>query len=236
MKHYMILTALILIANLGMAQSLTVLDNDDTDITDSTIVINAEPSEGELSLDYKVQNLTGHALTAKVDKITVQEVPNTFNTYCVPDVCVDYGTNTSPEFDVNPNATVDGFSVHYYPQGNEGITIIKYDVYNIANPSDSASFTIEYNTTTDIESFFSLNLISEPYPNPASDFTRIDYHLKSDFSADVRLYSLSGRLIDVFPIHGDSSLQIPVDALDAGIYFLRFKQGIHSKVSKLIVQ
>lgn len=105
----------------------------------------------------------------------------------------------------------------------------KYDVYvttvdrggNESVPSETLSFTIE---TVGLEDA----LITNIYPNPASDIVYID----SENTTDITIYNLSGQLIK--EIKECSSFS--VKGMKTGVYFMIVKVEKKAMVKKLIVE
>lgn len=79
---------------------------------------------------------------------------------------------------------------------------------------------------------------SNPFPNPASSFVKINYQFPSvSDKGKVMIIDLTGRIIMTRPIGGDNrTLKINVNSLYRGLYFYTiYYKGRLIKSSKLIV-
>jgi hypothetical protein len=63
------------------------------------------------------------------------------------------------------------------------------------------------------------------YPNPAEDQTRIRYYLREDAEVNIRVYDLSGMLVDEFSGPGegqtDNEQLLDCSSLASGVYLCR---------------
>lgn len=100
-------------------------------------------------------------------------------------------------------------------------------------------FTTEADTDTNVFSpEDNIHVLSDPMPNPANDFTTINYQLPAGTQhAFLELYSISGALLARLPLDPTaSSLTLNTSELQNGIYFYALESaGRIVKTNKLIV-
>jgi hypothetical protein len=77
------------------------------------------------------------------------------------------------------------------------------------------------------------------YPNPATDFIRIEYELPTNIdNASLRLIDSNGRAVKNFQVDGHSDyLALNIDDLTKGVYFYFIEyNNIRTKSKKIVVQ
>lgn len=79
---------------------------------------------------------------------------------------------------------------------------------------------------------------SNPFPNPASSFVRINYHFPSvNDNGELKIMDLTGKMVMSYPLDGsNNTLLINVSSLTRGLYFCTiYYHGQIVKSNKLIV-
>ena len=79
---------------------------------------------------------------------------------------------------------------------------------------------------------------SNPFPNPASSFVKIDYRFPSaNDNGELRIMDLTGKTVKTYSLEGTSnSLKINISDLTRGLYFCTlYYKGQMIKSNKLIV-
>jgi hypothetical protein len=71
-------------------------------------------------------------------------------------------------------------------------------------------------------------------PNPASGVIRIDYSLPGKASASLRLYDVTGKLVQT--LTGAASRALPVTGLAKGVYLLKLESDGRTATRKLVVE
>jgi len=69
------------------------------------------------------------------------------------------------------------------------------------------------------------------YPNPASDMIHIAFQNTIEQEGNAHIFTVSGQLVNQQNIHsGTQNMNIPIDRLPSGIYFIRlqFDSGVYS--------
>ncbi|MBE0650818.1 MAG: T9SS type A sorting domain-containing protein [Bacteroidales bacterium] len=108
---------------------------------------------------------------------------------------------------------------------------------NVMEDSSETSFNIASYKDTENTNIPQIQF-SNPFPNPASSFVKINYRFPSinDFG-EVKIMDLTGKTVKTYPIEGsNNSLQINVSDLTHGLYFCTvYYKGQMIKSNKLIV-
>lgn len=160
-------------------------------------------------------------------KEMIEQLANTFNTFCWIDLCYAPEVTISPvAMPVAPGATTTetDFYSDYIPNGQAGVTLVRYTLFNRDYPADSLSVVFKFNTGN-VGVFnlpqFSNRWISKPYPNPASSIVSFDLDLPSHISgARIILRNLLGAEVMQFAISNTTGrITLPVEQLTEGFYF-----------------
>lgn len=114
---------------------------------------------------------------------------------------------------------------HYLPMENSGTTIIKYTLTSEkngkANVEDELIIKYTVNTTTSVINKISAVTLSNPYPNPAHNATRVKYSFNQPLDANLVVTNIIGSQVYVKPIYDKKGeAVIEVGDLPAGLYFI----------------
>ena len=144
-------------------------------------------------------------------------------TMCNPNGC--YGTGTpSNTFIIGASSNVNvSFQINAGSNLGTGTATVRFE--DAANSSDYTEFNItgiatgEGTTTAIIEaSNFGNSALSQNYPNPFSNYTRVDYQLNSD-NGLLTITDLTGKTVKEYRLNGQSGQITISDNLSAGTYF-----------------
>ncbi len=233
---------LILLTNIAASQSLRILneEDDNADVSDSTLSYtgSVEQQYGTIEAHFTVLNDGGQSIDVKVKKYYVNIVSGTGNDFCWNGTCLSSSTMLSPvAVTLAPGASADDFDTHYHCMGNEGTSTIRYTAFDINNPSDSVSLTINYTAEpTGIEDKSSNVVVSDLYPNPSHQYTAVDYDLPAGSELKVIIYDIIGKKIKGFTCFNKGSLTIDLAELQQGTYICRYLvDGAITDTQKLII-
>jgi PKD repeat protein len=101
---------------------------------------------------------------------------------------------------------------------NTAITKIEFAIHD-----NTVTGTIGYATINENSLDFSFEHI---YPNPVSNFAKIDHHLQEDYQLHVSVIDVAGKTIYTQNIESqpqEGSIVIPVSSFPSGIYFMMIK-------------
>ena len=130
------------------------------------------------------------------------------------------------------------FAGHYMPQGQAGTTTVKYTFFNENDPEDNIFFIAHFvGSPTSVNDILAKSVISDVYPNPASQIISFDYNLPVEVkSAGVKLFNLLGQEVVSQPINDFSGkLQINVSDLPEGVYFYSLTLNQQNAVTKKLI-
>jgi hypothetical protein len=117
------------------------------------------------------------------------------------------------------NSDADAHSGYYDAYGVSGIAEVKYCFYDENNPADQTCVTITYDcsSATDIienENDFSMD---EFFPNPAKEYTTINY--KSGKNSHLKIIDILGNKVKDIHLSNVGTQDIYVGDLSKGMYF-----------------
>tara|TARA_X000001036_G_scaffold355896_1_gene337798 strand:+ start:905 stop:1966 length:1062 start_codon:yes stop_codon:yes gene_type:complete len=111
-----------------------------------------------------------------------------------------------------------------------------YYAFQIESPQDCDS-----SNTSNINNIFPYQFyISIPYPNPFNPTTSLQLHIPYDRRMDIRVFDLKGNEIEIISNnslynHGKHIIQWNATNYSSGVYYIRFFDGMESKVKKVIL-
>ena len=211
-------------------------------LLDSTSVINlsAHPDSGTIVLnEIGVKNISNDPLMVVCAREIIDLVPGSLNSFC-------WGLCYPPNIDTaSVNVKIESgemtmeFQGDHDPMGYEGVSIVKYTFYELGNPDNKASFTVNYNAEDELSvNGRSAFEISNAYPNPAN--TEANFDFAYNYSDDLRLviYNLLGKVVkDIAITDKEGSLTVNTSTLKEGIYFYSLLVNNESMTThKLIIK
>ena len=117
----------------------------------------------------------------------------------------------------------EGFKAIFSAHGvdaNQTLSKVKYKFFNKDDGRDADYVTLIYNPSEVGLPQTDELYISKAYPNPASAYFNIDYHLSVFQNASIKLYQNRGSFICQYPIKNNKgSLQISIQDFPIGIYY-----------------
>jgi len=224
MKNIILLISFILLTISIFAQSFKILDESKQDITNGAVTLSDNVDSLMKGQIYIVNN-TLIATPFKVKKIETNVLSNSVNTFCFGGQCYPpYVMETPTSMMLQPGDTTEPNDYYAdYTGSAAGSSIITYVVYNANNVNDSVYVTITYNTTPAGISKVDFSKVdfSNPYPNPVSSLTRMNYNIPANFSkATLILRNLIGTSVKEFVIEDpQGKLVMDLSDLKEGIYF-----------------
>ncbi len=139
----------------------------------STVVLNAELSDNvyeEFLSHVLVKNETDRDLQVKARRANVDVVEGSTNYLCweacyPDDVTESPNAYSIPAGGMTPETV---FAGHYLPQGNAGVSTVKYTFFNESNEDEQVSFFVEYNITAPVSTSLSLHWDGQDIENGAT--------------------------------------------------------------------
>jgi len=236
MIRFFISVILFFWAQFGFAQSLLISGGD---------YFISDPMT-DISHHLDIKNNSANAITIVCQK-TVISIPNNLPSWAGPSYCFAgncySASSTLPstaailgagqEFKWSNN-DLEAFSGYYVPAEVSGTSVVEYCFYDQNNPADASCVTVTY----EISNSTSVNEIgraSDFFPNPASDYTMINYTPKQNYIFE--LVDVLGNKVKYIDLSYSGQESLYVGELSKGIYFGSF---IHNdklvSIKKLIVK
>jgi hypothetical protein len=207
--------------------SLSLSDEGGAISHDTIIELIATPDTMSMKAHILMSNISTDTIWLLVKKEVIEQLADTYNTFCWIDLCYPPDVILSPvPMPVAPGATTTetDFYTEYIPNGQAGNTFIRYTLYNRDYPADSISVVFKFNTgnvgIADLPQLSS-NWISKPYPNPASSSVSFDLDLPTvaGDAAIVIRNLLGAEVLSVAVNNRTGKMSLPVAQLSEGLYF-----------------
>lgn len=186
-----------------------------------------------------VENSSSQTLVVKVRMEEIDVVPNTLNYFCWAQ-CYEPGVLVSPSsLTLAPGERMNTFYGDYVPQGQSGVSTIKYCFFNVDNETDSVCGIVRFSAsplgvgnglTSDKAA------ISEAYPNPASSELSFSYSTGNGLGS-VEIFSLLGAKVRSIKLNQPmGKMKLNVETLPAGMYFCKLTvNGQNIQTRKFLV-
>lgn len=237
-KLFTITLAVLALTFAANAQSFQILDMEGVNITGSSSTIATTLSESS-DLYFEVKNVSGSQKEVRIRTVVIGDQCDGANhVVCSPitetnitGYCAMPWAELSATFTLNPNEISGEVHVEYSQGNNNGVSAIKYEIFDKNNESDMVSFTVTYSSLTavDLANVNSFNV----YPNPAVD----NFTIVNEFSATsyVEIYNVLGKVVRT--VKADSNtVQIDCSKWQSGYYFCRlYNDGKVEKTIKMVV-
>ncbi len=208
------------------AQGYTLKDLGGNTINTQTIDITIDVSTSLSTYEFDCTNTGSLSKNSYMERQEQTVVPGTQNYFCW-DVCYPpfVGTSTSG-VTIAATGTYTLGSVDYQPQGQLGMTTIRYVIYDYANPNDSVWFTVRWNVTPmGIQENLIGTLVSA-FPNPSSTSTQVKYEFSGASEGTLCIYNLLGEEIKSIALNSTKGTAlIDVAEMKNGIYFYSLVAG-----------
>lgn len=215
----------------------TVYDNNDTIYAVPTL-INADNT-----YFVDIENTTSQNLGIMVSRENIQLLNGASTQFCVGESCYTGDASSFPQI-INAgenyshaNYGEQAFHIFYNPNGNYGISLLKYTLFDQTNPTISSIFYIYLDNTQSIQNN-SLSATLNAYPNPATNRVTIEHNLNSNYGkSQLVIRNITGAELYSTPINGSSKTNVSLENFTAGIYFYSIEnQGKSIATKKLIIK
>ena len=250
MKKLLPIFIAIFIANSIKAQLRIIDPSSSTDVL-SSYTVQITPGSPTHSFDFEIHNSYPVSKTVKIKRYLLQYTSGHDIYYCFGANCFNANTNTVfiPTQNVTlasgamlPNgAGTYGLKTDFDDNNVIGNSIVRYTLYDINNPIDSVSFTINYDVSAvGIKLHETIKFaMNQCIPNPAKEFTIIPYEIKNyDGNAKLILNDILGNKVREIKLEEASgNLKIDLTGLNEGIYFYTLQIKQKNMISrKLIIE
>ncbi|MDT3740199.1 MAG: T9SS type A sorting domain-containing protein [Candidatus Kapabacteria bacterium] len=213
LKHTLLaLTLLLSAANLSFAQTFSNSPNDTINVIGMM--------EDMATLNIQQLNISSNTITLKWEKVS-ENIPSAWEaSVCDNKICyaslIDSGT-------MNPVNPADSglLLLHITTHVNYGTAIVRYAVWDIANPAfrDTLTYILSVNNFSTVSEINNLNALSI-YPNPAFDNINIQTNLQTAFIFSI--IDITGNEIRK-GFSEVNSISLSTEELSSGVYFIQIK-------------
>lgn len=185
-----------------------------------TVYIDDQQFEGVVHLE--IENVSSNALDVHCARNVTEDIDGGQNYFCWTQ-CYLPGADLSPTPSTIPaNSSVDLFSAHVKPQGNQGVFRATYTFFDANNPTDKVDVMVNvYSTPVGIVAHNFENEISLISPNPANEYTIVTYSANQDKNSKLVIYNMLGAKIEeVELLEENGVVKVDTYKMKAGVYFV----------------
>ena len=131
-------------------------------------------------------------------------------------------------------------SFYYDENVAEGYSEIKYELFDVNNPSDNLTFTFKFNPLlSSVKNNTSLiSSISEVYPNPSANKASVLVNATSNNNATVSITNALGSIVSVKTVElsiGKNTISLDSENLNSGIYFATIISNNNKIIKKFTI-
>lgn len=171
-----------------------------------------------------IKNITNDTLHVKVRRYPISVVQGSSNYFCW-DVCyTSYTSESVHSVTMVPDSVYTNFYADFLPNGNVGLSSIKYCFFDEDVLTDSICVIAYFNASaTGIESAIlpEGNYITDVFPNPSNGISQLIYSVKKDAgSSKLEMHNILGSLVKVIDLkEKNGTVKLPLEEVGSGIYF-----------------
>lgn len=180
-----------------------------------------------LTTNILISNAGGSNANVKVLRIVLDTVAGTTNNFCFGPACYPPSVSLSPVATaISPGGSDSSFTTDYNPNGNAGITKLRFLFFNTNNANDTASIIITYDarTLTAVSPLALKTVFGSPYPNPTTGPATVSHRsFGPGEQASVGLYDILGNHLSettIEPFTVETAL--PTSNLRQGAYICKY--------------
>jgi hypothetical protein len=181
-----------------------------------------------MDVNLSVKNISTGTVNVKAKEIPSSLVSGAKVSLCFAGSCYAEVATTfiSPSSaSIAPNVVNSTFTGEYHPLDHLGASTVIFEFFNTGNTSDSAWVVVNFNASpTAIKEIAPLNAeISNPYPNPAANFTSFNYSTPN-YTGNTRIVitNILGSVVKEMNIENEGKITINTSDLNDGIYMYSF--------------
>jgi hypothetical protein len=227
-KKHLFVISLCLMASGVCGQSVTAINPPTT--------IYGGYNDTELEAAFDVQNTSANSVLVMARKEVVSQVAGTDDDFCWGGCYTGVVDSSDIGFLLEPFDITSAFQAHYFPQGNSGITTMKYCFYVDGTPGDEICVTINFDASSPngIGELDGVEL-GQAYPNPAQSWMQIPYNIRHK-NATMKILDATGREVKEFSLRsGQNIMLLNVEDLTEGIYFYTLETPSKERTVKKFV-
>ena len=227
MKQFFSITISMLIFYSAYSQSLLVTGSNFVATTDACLQTHSS---------LTVKNISSDTLNVLCQKVIIDTSVGTANFFCWGSNC--YGATTYISSSSNSLLPGEGdnidFGGYYDAYCDPASAVIEYCFYPESDPTDRACITITYNESSTSISQLKSVIVSDFYPNPASEMV---YFTFNGNAATLKLIDILGNNVKEILLSQEGIQKLDLSDMNKGIYFGNLiVNGEVVSIKKLIVK
>lgn len=217
-------------------------------LIDPPSVITAKTDQTEAANYINVKNESFLSTTIQVKRTIDEAAPNHEVIFCFGGQCYGEEQDVSDPYTMKPGETTNQ-TYAFNPKlegiyGAPGTTKVTYTFYSTSDPEDKLIVQFTYvvsDATTGVEPEVQVTatVLSNTFPSPALDNTRISYSIGQPYSqASIAVYNMLGAPVQTIALNApNGTVSIPTAAMNSGVYFYSIiADGKKIATKKLIVK
>ncbi|MES2761721.1 MAG: T9SS type A sorting domain-containing protein [Bacteroidota bacterium] len=232
------------LSNLDAQSSIELTNNSTgTPITNNSVFSEMVATGGQSHVYIQLKNIGSSTVTYAVKKYDIVTNSGGDAYFCWGGQCFPPTTTVTPVANyvtLTAGQLYTPQSFYYDETVAEGYTEVKYELYDVNNPSDAIVFTFKFNplstSVRDNSSLFSA--VSGVYPNPSVSKAQISVNSKVNLSTVVTITNALGAVVSAKNIDlstGKNVITLDSENLTSGIYFATISSDNTKIVKKFTV-
>jgi hypothetical protein len=212
-----------------MSQSLQISNGSGTLTNGAELYVYGDSGSATImDISLSITNISCGTVTAKAKEIPDSLITGAKVSLCFAGSCYgQYATTFISPSSATLAASAENstFTGDYHPLGHLGESTVIFEFFNVANVDDSSWVVVHFDATpAGIKQITSVNAeISNPYPNPASDFTSFNCSLpKNTGKAKLVISNILGSEVKEMNIEKEGKITLNTRDLMDGVYLYSF--------------
>jgi len=195
-----------------------------------------------LKVPVRFTNHTDKPLTLMIRRVSSALGGTQKNYFCPDNNCLDQRVE-DVAVRLEPHQTLSDFQIALDAGLANGISSVKYMVFNRYNPAETFEFELNFaveERSSKEDIYASPHIIlHDVYPNPVVDYAYVNYNIiNDDVAAKIIIHNILGNPIEEYNLPaGENKVKIRAESMNAGIYFYTLyldNEGVMTR--KLIVK
>jgi hypothetical protein len=170
------------------------------------------------------RNNTDKPILLVIRKIASQLGSTQKNFFCIDENCMDHRTDDYM-VKIEPGQTLNSFQIGLETGIAQGISSVRYLVFNKLSPSDASEFDLNFMVDEKPEKIAiytsELIILHDVYPNPVKDQAFADYTLLDEgVKAKLVIHNILGNRIEDYELpYTENKVKIRAENMNSGVYF-----------------
>lgn len=200
-------------------------------------------SGSDINSKLIIKNTSDKAVRLAISVINSELAASQAVSLCYQGNCLDDMGNNLDLISIDPGVSVNDLELRFSAGLDESESSIEYLFVDIDNPREALTHTFNYKVRSASPNgiMYTDNgiRVSNAYPNPVMDYATIDFTMENTLGdAKIVFYNVLGdKTLDIPLNRSESSIKIPTENLNVGVYFYTLylnNKGVVTK--KLIVR